>query len=726
MVGHSAVLGLGQVHLLLALGAGRLHREPHVLHSGLHVADHVAHGVGSVAIADVHGVHAVALGLGHRHALAVEDLGVEEHVGEGQVSHVVEPQDHHSGHPQGQNVPSGHQARARIVVIEGARLAAARGQAALSLEDLRGLGVGPAQGREGPERGAEPGVEHVGVAGQAELLEGCGVDRVVVFAAEAHLELEGPELGLGLGQGQPFGDRVLGPVVVADPGLEPLAGAGVGSPGEGHGCSAHGLELLGLEALPPHGDPVAPPQLARDAPVPLLGQPGGVGPAVAIRVGVEVHLQPARRAPLAVGGVYGCLRQAWGLEGLIGALAAGHPPLHVAHPHEPLLAEVGLDRRLGAVRVTDLDLAVLNLGQEAQGVEVRHHALARREAIVALIVASVGVEGPVVVEDVDGADLEVALPHHVVVRIVGRRDLHAARAELRLGPLVEDQRDLSVHEREHDRLAGLGHGHELEEVGEVRLAARLEAFQLGLGVWALLVVGLGQLGASLLDEAVEGLLGVRVRRHRRVAEHRLGAGRSHGHELGLSRTRVVHWIAEVPEVPLHRLVVELVVGHSCLEVTIPVHQARAAEDQLVAEQTEEALAHRRAAHLVSREALAIPVAGGAHRALLAHDPRLVLVLPLPDPVHEGLAADVVASQALLLLEPLLHHSLGRDPGVVGARLPERVLALHSVPADQEVLAHVVHGVAHVEGAGHVRERHHDHVALITRAFVWDRLEGLGV
>ena len=62
------------------------------------------------------------------------------------------------------------------------------------------------------------------------------------------------------------------------------------------------------------------------------------------------------------------------------------------------------------------------------------------------------------------------------------------------------------------------------------------------------------------------------------------------------------------------------------------------EDQLVLEQAEEGLAHRRAAHRVHGEALAIPVAGAAHLLLLTHDPRLVLVFPSPDPLDQLLAA----------------------------------------------------------------------------------------
>ena len=61
------------------------------------------------------------------------------------------------------------------------------------------------------------------------------------------------------------------------------------------------------------------------------------------------------------------------------------------------------------------------------------------------------------------------LAHFVVVRVVGRRDLHAAAAEFRLGPFVGDQRNLAVHQRQHQLAAGLGHVAELDQLGSIVL-----------------------------------------------------------------------------------------------------------------------------------------------------------------------------------------------------------------------------------------------------------------
>jgi hypothetical protein len=61
---------------------------------------------------------------------------------------------------------------------------------------------------------------------------------------------------------------------------------------------------------------------------------------------------------------------------------------------------------------------------------------------------------------------------------------------------------------------------------------------------------------------------------------------------------------------------------------------------------------------------------------------------------------------------LLDDVLGRDAGVVVPWLPERVVALHPVPADQGVLDRSVQRVPHVERARHVRRRHADDEGLV--------------
>src|SRR5699024_2003493 len=104
-------------------------------------------------------------------------------------------------------------------------------------------------------------------------------------------------------------------------------------------------------------------------------------------------------------------------------------------------------------------------------------------------------------------------------------------------------------------------------------------------------------------------------------------------------------------------------------------------DQALVIQVDEHLAHGLGAALVHREALVLPVAGGAELFQLADDAVAVFVLPVPYALEELLAAEIVAGQALLLAEVFLYLDLGRDARVVGAGHPQGFVALHTLGAD---------------------------------------------
>ena len=147
-VGEDAlsVLRRGQVDKVAGVRRDRLHRQPDVLHARLHVAQHVTHGVSTVALDDVHRVDAVALGLAHPLALAVQDVGVDEYIGERHVAHVVKAHNHHTGHPQGNDVAPRDETGSRVVIRQGVGETVAAAHGRLAGGNLGGLRVGPAEG----------------------------------------------------------------------------------------------------------------------------------------------------------------------------------------------------------------------------------------------------------------------------------------------------------------------------------------------------------------------------------------------------------------------------------------------------------------------------------------------------------------------------------------------------------------------------------------------------
>ena len=85
------------------------------------------------------------------------------------------------------------------------------------------------------------------------------------------------------------------------------------------------------------------------------------------------------------------------------------------------------------------------------------------------------------------------------------------------------------------------------------------------------------------------------------------------------------------------------------------------------------------------------------RRSCSHDGAAGFVLPLPDCFEEFLAPHRDA--ALLPLGQLaFDDKLGGDAGVVGARLPQHVLAAHALEAGQHVLQRVVQGMADMQPA----------------------------
>ena len=86
-------------------------------------------------------------------------------------------------------------------------------------------------------------------------------------------------------------------------------------------------------------------------------------------------------------------------------------------------------------------------------------------------------------------------------------------------------------------------------------------------------------------------------------------------------------------------------------------------------------------------------------------------LPLPDFFEELLAAEVVARNALRV-ELTFDDDLRRNPGVVGSRLPQRVVAAHAVVARQRIHDRLVEAMAHVQRSGDVGRRQQQAESLI--------------
>ena len=182
----------------------------------------------------------------------------------------------------------------------------------------------------------------------------------------------------------------------------------------------------------PHRNSMSPPKLPADRPVAFFAEPIEI--AFGVAIGHDLHAAAG--------------------DGVHRRISAASSLVHL---HEPLVGQVRLDRRFAAVGVGEVDFAVFDFGRRGRPLPCRRRrprgpsSSLRPRYFSGTLSFSVPSGFRMLID----ADLRVALPDFVVVGVVGGRDLHAAGAELGLGPFVGDERNLAAGERqlEHARRA---------------------------------------------------------------------------------------------------------------------------------------------------------------------------------------------------------------------------------------------------------------------------------
>ena len=171
----------------------------------------------------------------------------------------------------------------------------------------------------------------------------------------------------------------------------------------------------------PGRDPVSPPQLAGDVPVPDVGHP--VFPRL---------LEPRRQDRR--------LARAGRLERGVGERLRADEPLGL----EPRLHDV-----VAPLAATDDHLVGLLAGEVAARLERRHDPGPRLVPVEAVELGARARDARLVVEDRRGREA-VAKTRLVVVVVVGGRDLHRTGAERRVHDRVRDDRHVALDERDAD------------------------------------------------------------------------------------------------------------------------------------------------------------------------------------------------------------------------------------------------------------------------------------
>ena len=143
----SKAAGVPELGCEIAVGFDQMRRKPDVVALRGLARQRKAQRVGAIVVDDAERVDDVALRFRHLGALLVTNQAVDVDSRERRLLHEMQAHHHHPGDPEEDYVKAGHQRIGRVVAL-----------------DLRRL-IGPAQRRERPQCGGEPGIEHIFIAG---------------------------------------------------------------------------------------------------------------------------------------------------------------------------------------------------------------------------------------------------------------------------------------------------------------------------------------------------------------------------------------------------------------------------------------------------------------------------------------------------------------------------------------------------------------------------------
>ena len=118
------------------------------------------------------------------------------------------------------------------------------------------------------------------------------------------------------------------------------------------------------------------------------------------------------------------------------------------------------------------------------------------------------------------------------------------------------------------------------------------------------------------------------------------------------------------------------------------------------------------AALVHRKALSVPVTRRTQLLELADNAPAILFFPVPRALKEFLPAKVMLVDAFLF-QLLNDLNLRGNACMVCPRLPERIVSLHSLKADQDILHRVIQRMSHMKLPCNIWRRNHNRKRFLT-------------
>ena len=168
-------------------------------------------------------------------------------------------------------------------------------------------------------------------------------------------------------------------------------------------------------------------------------------------------------------------------------------------------------------------------------------------------------------------------------------------------------------------------------------------------------------------------------------------------------------VAQMPVMAVDGLGLNFDIGDRALEMRVPVHQPFGAVNQALLIHLNKGLGDR-FGHFITwvfgvtqREFLARPITRRAKTAKLLRDIPAAFLLPLPNMLKKLLAAHFLA-RFPLTCEFAFNDHLRGDARMVCSRLPEHILAAHTLKADENILDRIINRMTHMQIARYIGRR----------------------
>ena len=331
------------------------------------------------------------------------------------------------------------------------------------------------------------------------------------------------------------------------------------------------------------------------------------------------------------------------------------------HLHKPLLLDHRLNRCFAAVMGSHIMGIVLYFNEKPHLIQFLYDCFPCLVAIHTTELSTVFIDGRIIIQDIDLRQI-MTLSDLKVVRVMGRRDLNHTGTEFHIYISVCHHRNFPVYNGKHQLLSD-----------------------------------------NILISVI-----IRIYRNSSITQHGFRSGRCKLYKSCGAYTAVIldHRILDMPEMSCLLCVFNFSVRNGGITYRAPVDNTASLVDPAFFVHFTEHFGYGFITALIHSKAFSVPVTGGTELFQLADDPSAILLLPLPGPLKKAFPPKIFLTDTFFL-QLLYDLDLCRNAGMVCSGLPERIVALHPLKTDQNILHRIIKRMPHVKLSRNIWGRNHN-------------------